>query len=86
VISIPITRYNLTRYHKQDKARCQDAYVRVKAQQTRLEKQGKNVKVDTGALGLAANHFRTGIILRKYNLFGIAAEQFERAAEILALI
>ncbi|BDD79534.1 hypothetical protein [Burkholderia phage FLC9] len=82
--SIALTRYNLARFQKADKQRCQDTYVLVKEQQHRLESRGM-LKVKNDVLGLAATHFRAGIILQKYNLFGIAADQFQRAHELLAL-
>jgi hypothetical protein len=42
--------------------------------------------VDNQVMRLAASHFRAGIILRKYKLFSIAADQFDRAQELLALL
>ena len=83
--SIPLTRYNLSRYYKVDRRRCEEAYVRVKQRHLTLGRRGIKVDVEHGALGIADSHVRTGIILRKYRLYRLAAEQFERADELLAL-
>jgi hypothetical protein len=83
--SIALTRYNLSRFQKADRQRCQDTYVLVKREQERLETRGKGLMVSNDVLRLAATHFRAGIILQKYNLFGIAADQFDRALQLLAL-
>lgn len=83
--SIPLTRYNQPKsFREREKKRCSNIYVEVKRQQKRIESlYTADVLVENLVMRLALSHLRAGVILRKYNLHSIAAEQFERAYQLL---
>lgn len=84
--SIPTTRLNHSEAAREkEKRRCDDIYVLVKKQQKRIEGQYRDVYVENTVFALASSHFRTGIILRRLNLFQLAIEHFDRALQLLVM-
>lgn len=85
--SIPMTRYSQPKsLRDREQKRCSDLYVQVKRQQRRVEAEHqKEVLVVNSAFALASAHFRSGVVLRRINLFTLASDQFDRAYQLLAL-
>jgi hypothetical protein len=70
---------------EKEKRRCNELYVLVKRQQKRIEGSYRDVLVENTVFTLASAHFRTGVILRRINLFTLATEQFDRALQLLVM-
>jgi hypothetical protein len=83
VHSIPVTPAQSEL--EKEKRRCNELYVLVKRQQKRLEGSYRDVLVENTVFTLASAHFRTGVILRRINLFTLATEQFDRAYQLLVM-
>jgi len=85
--SIPLTRANQPKsFWTEERQRCSDLYVAVKRQQKRIEREhSKEGLGENSAYALASAHFRSGVVLRRINLFTLAIDQFDRAFQLLVL-
>lgn len=85
--SIPLTREKQPpAFWTEERQRCSDMYVAVRRQQKRIEREHRqDVLTGNAAYALASAHFRSGIVLRRINLFSLAIDQFDRAFQLLVL-
>jgi hypothetical protein len=85
--SISSTRENQPpAFWTEERQRCSDMYVAAKRERKRVEREHTKMLLDmNSAYGLATAYFRSGVVLRRINLFSLAIEQFDRAYQLLVL-
>jgi hypothetical protein len=85
--SIPLTRENQPpAFWTEERQRCSDMYVAAKRERKRVEREHTQMLLEmNSAYALASAYFRSGVVLRRINLFSLAIEQFDRAYQLLVL-